>query len=38
MKLILASQNTGKQEELRALLKDLSIDLFVPQDFERSLC
>jgi XTP/dITP diphosphohydrolase len=37
MKLILASQNTGKQEELRALLKDLSIDLFVPQDFERSL-
>ena len=37
MKLILASQNEGKQEELRALLRDLSVELIVPQDLDRRL-
>jgi XTP/dITP diphosphohydrolase len=37
MKLILASQNVGKQDELKALLKDLSIELIVPQDFDQPL-
>jgi XTP/dITP diphosphohydrolase len=37
MKLILASQNPGKQAELRALLGDLLIGLIGPQDFSGSL-
>jgi XTP/dITP diphosphohydrolase len=37
MKLILASQNSGKQAEMRALLGHLSIELLIPQDFNRLL-
>jgi XTP/dITP diphosphohydrolase len=37
MKLILASQNVGKQDEFKALMKDLSIELIVPQDFDQPL-
>jgi XTP/dITP diphosphohydrolase len=37
MRLILASQNPGKQTELRALLDDLPLDLIVPQQLGRAL-
>ena len=37
MRLILASQNPGKQTELRALLDDLPLDLLVPQQLGRTL-
>jgi XTP/dITP diphosphohydrolase len=37
MKLILASQNPGKQAELRALLEGLSIEVIGPQDLPHSL-
>jgi XTP/dITP diphosphohydrolase len=37
MTLILASQNRGKQAEMRALLGKLGLKLLYPQDFERVL-
>jgi XTP/dITP diphosphohydrolase len=37
MRLILASQNPGKHAEMRALLKDLRLELLVPEDFDRQL-
>ncbi|TFH33693.1 MAG: RdgB/HAM1 family non-canonical purine NTP pyrophosphatase [Anaerolineales bacterium] len=37
MKLILASQNLGKQGEMRALLVGLPLELLVPGDFDHAL-
>jgi XTP/dITP diphosphohydrolase len=37
MKLILASQNPGKQDELRALLSNLPFELMGPETFDRVL-
>lgn len=37
MKLILASQNRGKQAEMRALLVSLGLELLGPEDFDRAL-
>ena len=37
MKLILATQNQGKQAEMRALLGHLGLDLRVPEDLEHEL-
>lgn len=37
MKLILASQNPGKQAEIQALLRELPLELLGPDDFDRMI-